>query len=458
MNKPVVGPTFEDGQFVIHVDAGVGKIEEIVTETILGTEVECYLVVCKRVRVRVPVANAHNKLQLLPHQSAWNDAKTILNSKPKNLPSKSSRLTTTCLKRLRLGTVVALCELLRDTVQRKTVEGELGREISLTQRGVFNTVWTHLVDLYTEMHHVERTTAETALRGMCPASFVIPESAYGQRNFVVPASGKGRRKIVESVLESVKSNSAPVTATASANPSAPEAWPKKAKEPAKAERSYSGVKRSTSTAPKATAPASARVGDRKKVSAKKATPSSSSTEANKMKKLEAENRALAAQVAQLQAEKKSQVETAEWEKVQLVERLTGHRNQIGQLNHRVSQREQEISNLRREIQKLQRELKQVSARPANLAEFSPLEDLSLQRVLELEEQNRQLRGELRVCRTQVTKLKKARKKLEGEVMTACKIKRQIQQVRRELFAYMKERTGRVEQLEALLREERAKRK
>ena len=474
MNKPVVEPTFAVGQFVMHADAGVGKIEDVVTETVLGTEVKCYLVVCERVRAKVPVTNAHSKLRPLSDRAVWQEAPVILSSKPQPLPYRTHQLEAKCAKRMQLGTVEALCGVLKDTVQRKTSQGDPVKEISPTMRGIFNTVWTRLVDLYAVTFAVSQDEAEKKLRDMCPAEFDIPVSAYGNSSFKVPAGVRKSPKAGQRSRSRVQAEGG-VTADPQLTMSPPssrltEEKPKpkvtakpvtrvksKAVQPVKpvsnfAPRSYTG-----SPEKKAIAPASVRPEGPKKASAKKETSSPTSAAASKMAELEGENRALAAQVAQLQVEKMQQAAEAESEKIRLVQRLEDARKSIARLNNMLSQREQEIHNFRRRLQELQRELKQVSAQPTNLAEVTPREDLSLQKVLELEEQNRQLRSKLGVSRTQVTKHKNARAKLKREVLTARKIERRIEKVRRELFAFIEERTSRVEQLEALLREERTKR-
>lgn len=473
MNKPVVGPTFKVGQFVIHADAGVGKIEKIVTETVLGTEVKCYLVVCGRVLVRVPVANAHNKLRPLSNEAAWQEVPVILSSKPKALPHLAHQLQTECARRLQVGTVEALCGVLKDTVQRKTSQGDPVKEISPTMRGIFNTVWTRLVDLYSVTFAVSQDEAEKKLRDMCPAEFDIPVSAYGNSSFKVPVgvrkSPKAGQRSGSRVEAEGRVTADPQLTTSSPRSRLTEEKPKpkvtakpvtrvqsKAVQPVKSVSNFTPRSYTGSSEKKAIAPASVRTKDRKKVSAKKVTSSLSSTAASKMTGLEAENRALAAQVAQLQAEKRQQGAAAESEKIRLVQRLEDARRSIARLNNMVSQREQQMSLLRREIEKLQRELKQVSTRPANLAEFSPLEDLSLQKVLELEEQNRLLRGALRVCRTQVTKHKKARAKLEREALTADRIRKQINKVRAELFARLDELVAENCRLKTLLQIERKK--
>ncbi|MCU0678645.1 MAG: hypothetical protein MUF19_03650 [Candidatus Pacebacteria bacterium] len=186
MGTKQVSPSsiFQKGRYVKHYAHGVGVIADITEEVLYGVKLRLIHVQVGSLKLQIPEGKVASQLFPLSTMADWDKALPVLGTKPQPLQQPWHSTATKLAERLEVGTLVSLCEVLRDTAQR-------GDEtISFSRREFVDTALTRLVEEYRVTFGVSREEAVNLLQQHCP--FVITRHT-SDRQHVITRTRNTRR-------------------------------------------------------------------------------------------------------------------------------------------------------------------------------------------------------------------------------------------------------------------------
>jgi CarD family transcriptional regulator len=151
--------TFDVGDYVVYPKHGVGKVTEIQSTEIAGTELELYVLRFEKEKMtlRVPVGKAESTgMRKLSSDKAMKDAMETLKSKPKVKRTMWSRRAQEYEAKINSGDLILIAEVTRDLFRADDQP-----EQSYSERQIFEAASSRLAR---ELAAMEKTDEPTALK------------------------------------------------------------------------------------------------------------------------------------------------------------------------------------------------------------------------------------------------------------------------------------------------------
>ncbi|WP_343344340.1 CarD family transcriptional regulator [Sphingomicrobium sp. XHP0239] len=151
--------TFDVGDYVVYPKHGVGKVTEIQSTEIAGTQLELYVLRFEKEKMtlRVPVGKAESTgMRKLSSDKAMKDAMETLKSKPKVKRTMWSRRAQEYEAKINSGDLILIAEVTRDLFRADDQP-----EQSYSERQIFEAASSRLAR---ELAAMEKTDEPTALK------------------------------------------------------------------------------------------------------------------------------------------------------------------------------------------------------------------------------------------------------------------------------------------------------
>ena len=162
MNKKVaVKNPFFSGEYVVYPAHGVGKVSDITTQTVAGSELELIVVNFDKdkMTLRIPLAKAKTTgLRKISEADTMNDALATLKGKAKVKKVMWSRRAQEYENKINSGSPVAIAEVIRDLYRSENLA-----EQSYSERQIYEQALDRLANEYAVCENISAESATKKL-------------------------------------------------------------------------------------------------------------------------------------------------------------------------------------------------------------------------------------------------------------------------------------------------------
>ena len=144
--KAISKSLFNSGEFVVYPAHGVGKISDIATQKVAGSELELIVVNFEKdkMTLRIPMAKATDVgLRKISESNTMSDALNILKGKPKVKKVMWSRRAQEYENKINSGSPTAIAEVVRDLHRNENLA-----EQSYSERQIYEQALSRLANEY----------------------------------------------------------------------------------------------------------------------------------------------------------------------------------------------------------------------------------------------------------------------------------------------------------------------